>query len=72
MGSSWVDFLCAAFGSQESLVGEMEGSKKPQRKCKHEQKGPFGKGVLSRGGEGFESRFYCYSVLHTREEFPLF
>lgn len=72
MGSSWGDFLCSAFGSQESLAGEVEGSKKPQRKCKHEQKGPFGKGRLIRPGEGFESLSYCYSALHTRKEFPLF
>lgn len=52
-------------------MGEVEGSKKPQRKCKHEQKAPFGKGRLS--GEGGDlSLLYCYSVLHTREEFPLF
>lgn len=61
MGSSWGDFVCGAFESQESLVGETK-----------EQKGPSGKGRLSRGGEGFKSLSYCYSVLHTVEEFSLF
>lgn len=55
MGSNWGDFLCGAFGSQESLVGKFEGSKEPQRKCKNEQKCPFGKGRMSRGREGFEN-----------------
>lgn len=72
MGSSWGDFLCGALGSLESLVGEVKGSKEPQRKCKREQKGHFGNGRLSRGREGFESLSYCYSVLYTREEFPRF
>lgn len=72
MGSSWGDFLCGSLGSQESLVGEVEARKEPQGKCKHKQKGHFGKGRLSRGREGFESLSYCYSVLYTREEFPLF
>lgn len=74
-GNTWeaagVTFYVVLLGLKRAWWGEVEESKEPQSKCKHERKGPFGKGKMSRGREGFESLSYC-SVLYTTEDFPLF
>lgn len=67
-GGCWGDFLHGPFGSQESLewgASSIGGGKAGT-------KGSFWKGQAEQRGDGFASLSYCYPVLATREELPLF